>query len=354
MIRDSLVAAYGQQGFGREAFKDSIDAICYGNQVDPFLEYLESLPDWDGTPRLDGLLHSLFVVAVNNPSELVAWVGQFLFVGPVYRTYHPGAKLDEVPVLIGGQGMGKSTALRKLLPPWGADDWFADGLSLAATDKEVGEAVENRVIVEISEMAGIRRAELERLKSWISRTNDGYFRRAYARYAVSAPRRCIIVGTTNTLDCLPNDPSGNRRFVPVTLADGSPADIREYLDTNREQLWGEGLHRYRAGEHPRLPDNLKVIQTAHNERHRDRHRDRDRDRDTALEDTLTTWLTTNPADSYTLADIAKGVGLLASYDTGAKLPRADQNRLSTALRAAGFESQRRWDGSKKVWSWARI
>ena len=73
-----------------------------------------------------------------------------------------------------------------------------------------------------------------------------------------------------------------------------------------------------------------------------------------MEDALTTWLDANPADSYTLAAIAQGVGLLGSWDTGAKLPRADQNRLSTALRAAGFENQRRWDGSKKVWSWARI
>ena len=131
-------------------------------------------------------------------------------------------------VLIGPQGIGKSSALRLALPP-DHPGWFADGLNLAAFPKERAEALQGRVIVEVAEMAGSTRAELESLKSFLSRTDDGSVRLAYRRNPETLLRRCIIVGTTNDPNPLPNDPSGNRRFVPVVLSGGDVVNLIAYM-----------------------------------------------------------------------------------------------------------------------------
>ena len=195
--------------FGRDMFADRLNVIAYRHEVDPALEWLETLPAHDGVDRLDRLLHNCFVLTDRaDPPELVAWVGRFLVMGAVWRTLHPGAKLDETPV-VGPQGVGKSTLLQYLLPP-DATDWFADGLNCLSTDKEFAEALAGRVIVELSEMRGRSLADIDALKARLTRTNDGYHRGAYARHAETQLRRAIIVGTTNSMAALPNDVTGNR------------------------------------------------------------------------------------------------------------------------------------------------
>lgn len=124
------------------------------------------------------------------------WASRFIFLGCVCRTMTPGIKLDEMPVLIGPQGIGKSTALRLVLPP-DMPDLFNDGLHLAADPRIRAEALQGRAIVEASEMAGSTRAEMESLKAFLSRTDDGGQRMAYRRNPEAMPRRCIIVGTSN-------------------------------------------------------------------------------------------------------------------------------------------------------------
>ena len=123
-----------------------------------------------------------------------------------------------------------------------------------------------RVIVELSELTGFRRAELESLKAFISRRDDGATRLAYRRDPETALRRCILVGTSNDVECLPNDPSGNTRFVPIQCGEGS--HVEPYLDKHRGQLWAEGLALYRKGERANLPRDLMDLQAAHGELHR--------------------------------------------------------------------------------------
>ena len=121
-------------------------------------------------PRLDSWLGEVF--RTDSGCELTKWASVFVLLGAVWRTYEPGTKLDEMPVLNGEQGCGKSTALRLLLPPE-HPEWFADGLHLASDPRTRVEALQGRVIVEASEMAGITRAELESLKAFLSRTDSG-------------------------------------------------------------------------------------------------------------------------------------------------------------------------------------
>lgn len=116
------------------------------------------------------------------------------------------------------------------------------------------QAVFGRVIVEVSEMGGRRRADVEAMKAFVKRMDDGSVRLPWHRMAEPLPRRFVMAATTNRSDDLPNDPSGNRRFVPVALPDGS--NVEAYMYGNREQLWTETAARWQAGERANLPRDL--------------------------------------------------------------------------------------------------
>ena len=327
--------------YGGEAWHTYCNSIFDEHEVDPFLVWLEALPDWDGVARCGGWLGECFELAPGGDPALSAWASRFIILGPVWRTYEPGTKLDEMPVLTGPQGIGKSTALRLLLPP-GMDDLFADGLYLAAPPQARAEALQGRVMVEASEMAGQNRADLESLKSFLSCTDDGAIRLAYRRNPECTPRRCIIVGTSNVPDPLPNDPTGLRRFVVVRLARGNAGAVAHYLDRNRVQLWAEGVALYREGVLAWLPPKLQAAQSAANET--------GRRRDEVLEDAVAQW--TVGRDRFTLPEAAEGVGLIKTQSEAATLPQRDQKRLGAALTVHGYVKRREMGNGVRTSLWA--
>ena len=324
--------------FGRTAWEDSFSALLHHAEVDPFREWLEALPRWDGAERIGSWLATVF--RVRESDGLAEWASRFLLLGAVWRTYKPGTKLDEMPV-IGSwrQGVGKSTGLRCLLPPE-HPEWFSDGLRLCADDKVRAEALQGRVIVEAAEMAGSTRAERESLKAFLSRTDDGSVRLAYRRNAETMLRRCVLAGTTNDPHCLPADPSGNRRFVVIKVEEGpgGPAGVQAYLNTNRLQLWAEALYRYRTGLTAHLPASLTEAQTAANAGAVQV--------DEALEDALLAFLDDWPESGwFRLADTRAAIqGRL-----NGSLP--SDKRLAADLRRLGCESQgyQRHNGTPGRW-----
>ena len=185
-IRDDISRSYyvkTERGprslhFGRERWDDSLGTLLYWNEVDPFAKWLEALPPWNGTPVIERILPGLFGA---DDDELSRWAARYLFLGAVQRCYEPGSKIDEIPVFIGDQGVGKSTLLRDILPPF-ADAWFGDGLRWDARQEKQVDAVLGKVIVEVSEMAGRSRADIESIKIFITRRNDNTSRRPYARH----------------------------------------------------------------------------------------------------------------------------------------------------------------------------
>ena len=233
--------------WGRDSFSDTLNALAFHREIDSFVEWLEALPPWDGAERLSSLLPCLFGAP---DDELSAWAGRYLFVGGVQRTYEPGCKLDQIPVLIGEQGIGKSAFARAAVPP-DMPKMFSDGIRWDMREREQVEATLGRVVCEISEMAGRSKAEIEHVKSFISRQDDGHVRLVWHRSTEHLPRRFVLIGTTNNPNDLPNDPSGNRRFVPVELRHG--ADVESYMDEHREQLWAEAMVMYREGQNATLP-----------------------------------------------------------------------------------------------------
>ena len=325
--------------FGRETWNRCFNALLNNIRIDPFMEWLENLPSWDRTERLSIVLCVLFEA---KSTPLNQWASRYLFLGAIQRCYMPGCKLDEMPVLIGPQGVGKSAFSRSILPP-DHPEWFSDGLHLAASSKERAEVLQGRVIVEIAEMAGANRVELESMKSFLTHQDDGSVRLAYRRNPETMLRRCVIIGTSNDETPLPNDHSGNRRFVVVKLNKGS--NVEQYMAENREQLWAEALHRYRHGERANLPRELYQDQAKLN--------NMARRKDELLEDQiLKLEQELELQDGLTLAQIAVHVGLATFESEVARLNMRDTKRLSSALTAHGWiRNRKRLGGSKQQYMW---
>lgn len=253
----------------RERFEEVAQAVCWIRRVDPLLAWLDELPAWDGEERIDGLLARCFGVADEADPDLAAWASRFPLIGAVERARTPGAKIDEVPVLVSAeQGIGKSTLIEHLLPP---DLDLFSTISFALDEGRRIERSRGKAILEISEMGGSvgRKSTLEEIKEYISRLDDDW-RLAYRPDPVKMPRRFVMIGTTNRLDSLPNDPSGNRRFVPIDLVEARMdyADLTALLADEREQLWAEANARHADGARAYLPPWLKASAAAAAEGHR--------------------------------------------------------------------------------------
>ena len=314
--------------FSREAWTDYLNAIGYHAEVDPFLVWLSELPAWDGIPRIELILCDLFGCELD---DLARWASRAPLVGAVQRARFPGSKIDESPILVSvEQGLGKSTLASSLVPPEYKDDWFGDALDLSSSKKEQAECLAGCVVIEISELDGLRRAEIGAVKSFLSRTNDGGHRGAYAIAKEKKPRRCVIIGTSNDEQCLANDPSGNRRLVPIILQHG--ANVEEAADASREQWWAEAIVAQAAGDDGRLPRALIPQQRVRAEAHRSR--------DEHVEDLVMSL----PAHPMTISEIHEII------DNKMKSVVSDQ-RLGAALRVQGWSKRKVRDGAKTRWDW---
>ena len=305
--------------FGMESWSENLNALLHHLEVDPFRAWLdEAVPKWDGTKRLGNLLVHL-LGATDGP--LTRWAGNYLCLGAIQRTLEPGCLLREIPILIGPQRIGKSQLLSNLLPP-DRPDWFSDSLCVSDPSQKRAESMLGRVVVELSELTGFGRAELESLKAFISRRDDGATRLAYRRDPETALRRCILVGTSNDQECLPADPSGNTRYVPIQCGEGS--HVEPYLDEYRGQLWAEGLALYNKGERANLPRELMTLQAQHGEIHRRK--------DQVLEDAVAALDGVGP---YTMGELFRMAcpGMAAS-------DRRAVARLADAARLAGWSKRR--------------
>jgi len=217
-------------------------------------DYLESIV-WDGTPRIDRWLVDC---AGADDTSRVRAISRAMLVAAVRRARHPGCRFDQMPVIEGQQGCGKSSALRVLAID---DAWFTDELPLSSEDtRRIIEATEGKWIVEVSELESLLRddaaddeddeAEDEEgdslpsataLKSFLSRSHDEA-RMAYQRDRTRVPRQFVVIGTTSDTTYLQD--TGNRRFWPVSVR---RFDLDRLISV-RNQLWAEAAYVEAAGE----------------------------------------------------------------------------------------------------------
>jgi predicted P-loop ATPase len=242
MIRDVIRYKFGFDP-KKDNTRDACEALCLSRRFDPILDYLDSLR-WDGVPRLDRWMATYLGAA---DSELTRAFGRLSLLAAVRRARSPGTKFDQIIVLEGPQGAGKSEAVCILA---GSDN-FSDQKILGVDDRKQQELTEGVWLYEIAELTGLRRAEVEHVKAFVSRAVDRA-RPAYGRYTVSQPRRTVFFATTNPGQPYLQDETGNRRFWPVVCG---RIDLQA-LARDRDQIWAEAAAREATGESHMLAQRL--------------------------------------------------------------------------------------------------
>ena len=240
-IRLYLEETYGLTSERKIA--DAADLAAHQNSYHPVRDYLNGL-EWDGTERIRFCLrHFLGAAADTYTCEAL----KLFFLGAIHRAYRPGCKFEVMLCLVGGQGAGKSTFFRLLAV---RDEWFSDDLR-RLDDDNVYRKLQGHWIIEMSEMIATGNAKsIEEIKSFLSRQKEVY-KIPYETHPADRPRQCVFGGTSNALDFLPLDRSGNRRFLPV-LVNPEQAEVHILEDEAASrayisQLWAEAMALYRAG-----------------------------------------------------------------------------------------------------------
>ena len=222
---------------------NAIGIVANENKYHPIRDYLSALV-WDGTERIRFCLrHFLGADADDYTYEAL----KLFLLGAISRAFQPGCKFEIMLCLVGGQGAGKSTFFRLLAV---RDEWFSDDLR-KLDDDNVYRKLQGHWIIEMSEMMATANAKsIEEIKSFLSRQKEVY-KIPYETHPADRPRQCVFGGTSNALDFLPLDRSGNRRFIPVMVyPEQAEVHILEDEAASRAyigQMWAEAMEIYRSG-----------------------------------------------------------------------------------------------------------
>ncbi len=234
-LRHYLERTYGITG--KDRIFDAVALCAHRHTFNDVRDWLTGLV-WDGAERLDtlfvdylGAVDSVYLRAVTRKSLSAA----------VARAMVPGCKYDQMPILAGPQGIGKSTLLRLL-----GLRWYSDSLQ-TFEGKEASELIQGIWINELGELNGLSKSETNAVKQFLSRTEDIY-REPFGRRTKPFPRRCVFFGTTNDSEFL-KDHTGNRRFWPIDVGIQTPIkNVFQDLANEVEQIWAEAYHAWQCGE----------------------------------------------------------------------------------------------------------
>lgn len=244
-LRYYLERVYGLSG--KDKIFDGLNVVAMARKFHPVRDYLDAAV-WDGVPRLERVLVD-FLGADDTPYTRA--VTRKALIAAVARIYRPGVKFDYMLTIRGRQGLGKSAFIAKL-----GGAWFSDSFT-TLQGKDAFEQVQGVWIMEIGELASMKKAEVEQIKLYLSKQVDR-FRPAYGRRIQEFPRQCIFIGTTNEEQFL-RDKTGNRRFWVVDTPNKPPRDMWSELTSDVvAQVWAEAVAYYKKGESLFLPPELEA------------------------------------------------------------------------------------------------
>ncbi len=231
----------------------AIQIVSNENRYHPIRDLLNGLK-WDGVPRVENILSHFLGV---EKTELAVEALKLFMLGAVSRAFHPGCKFEISICIVGEQGAGKSTFLKFLALK---DEFFSDDLKRLDDEKAVVKIL-GHWIIELPEMVAFSNTRtIEEIKSFISREKDTY-RTPYDKHPRDRKRQCVFAGTSNKLEVLPMDKSGNRRIIPIEARmEKAEVHIMDSEEESRSyilQAWAEIMEIFRSGNFSlTLPDHL--------------------------------------------------------------------------------------------------
>lgn len=308
--------------FSSNTINEALIEIADLNRFHPVRDYLNSL-EWDGTPRIDTWLKDY--AGATAPEPYLSEVSRKFLVAMVKRVFEPGCKFDQVLILEGLQGSGKSSLARALSEPW-----FSDA-TLNIGDKDAILTMQSKWLIELGELSALGKADLEILKAFITQTSDR-IRAPYGKRVEEFPRQSVFLGTTN-LDEYLRDLTGNRRFWPVKVTSPDWEKLRE----DRDQLFAEAVAFYRLDE-PLYLDNEAIVSQATIEQTKRSSGDE--------------WVSivldilkgpAFPITQFEMRDVAKRMDQVGAH----RLTPTDVQRLTRCFKLIGCESWRESSGGRR-------
>lgn len=305
----------------KELTRDAAVRVAADNVFDTAINWAESL-HWDGVPRV-GLFLTTYLGVEDTPYTRA--VSRYLWTAMAGRALVPGVQADMAPILQGGQGLGKTSLIRALVP---SPEFYVE-VDFNTKEEDTVRSLRGALVAEIAELSGLHTRALEGIKKFMTRRVEKWIPK-FKEFATTFARRVVFIGTTNDVEILA-DSTGNRRWLPVTV---TKADV-EGVERDRLQLWAEGAALFKR-EGVAWQEAVRLADAAH-----EHFRIAD-----SWEDAITAWLN-QPANDFDDAKGAKNcerpftTGEVLRYAlgivTGAQ-DRALQNRAARALRALGYES----------------
>jgi predicted P-loop ATPase len=242
-VDDNNVAKYLSDKYNISSEQSLIKAVnitANKNAFHPIIDYLESLPPWDNTPRVDRLFIDYFGA---DDIQTVRQMSRKTLVAAIARLYKPGCEFDNVLTLLSRkQGIGKTTFWKLLA----GREFYGTNIG-DIQNKEALERSHGKWLIELQEVSSIYKKSNEVIKSYLSVAND-YYRKSYDKRASDNPRQFIYVASTNNDNVL-TDTTGNRRFWIVKAnTDKTAKNVWRDLPKERDQIWAEALYFYRQNE----------------------------------------------------------------------------------------------------------
>lgn len=353
-IRNYLAEVY--KITARAIISDAIDSQLNKNAFHPVRDYLDSLI-WDGEHRVE----KLFIESLGATDEEFTKVcTRKMLIGSVNRIYVPGCKMDNAMVLIGEEGVGKSSMLLKLAKK---QEWFVDSFSVDG--KVAYENIQGKWIVEMAEMSALKKSEGSAIKAFLTKQSD-YFRAAYATCAKDIPRQCAFFGSGNEINFLKGE-GGDRRFWPVEISkERKVRNWDTYTDDEIDQIWAEAKYYFEQGEKPYLNEEMTIIAKQKQIEHVETDSWED-DINSFLEELVPEDWKDNPDainDFTTERTITRDIVNIKDIWVGAlggagRIDSRETNRIKNIMNRKRDEwkwgKYRRPDvGSNPIWAWKRI
>jgi predicted P-loop ATPase len=254
-VRNYIECVYGI--VSSQKVDDALALEFEKKKFHPIREYI-CAQKWDGIPRVNTLLIDYFGAEDNTYTRAAI---RKTLVAAVARVFEPGIKFDTALILVGEQGTYKSTFVKKL-----GMEWFSDTFT-TVQGKESFEQIQGAWLIEMAELSGLKKAEVESIKHYISKRED-MFRPAYGRTVETYKRQCVFFGTTNNKDFL-RDPTGNRRFMPIDVRpEYATKSVNDDLTQDEvNQIWAEAYQLYLAKEPLYLVGDEDIIAKIEQHKH---------------------------------------------------------------------------------------